>query len=250
VIRLALIFLLPVTLPGLFVPPALAGDAASPASPPRTDVDAVLASFDDEPPVELVQLWATGEAMADPARAARLVRDARARGALPLIRLRGRYKDSAGQSWDELNLLDSRDKDSDYTLDVWLEWDLADVASSVDLMRSVREGRELVELRQAILHQVTIAYFDRRRLLCEERLASPQEPLAEGLERRLRVQELNATLDALTGGRWSRSLPPRPEPATTPDVVVAQESQRESTGEDPDPGLRVPVHPADRATRP
>lgn len=246
-----LLLLLPATLPGLFIPAAVAAEPPPPVEESGpSDVASVMSLFADEPAVDVVQRWATREAMLEPERAASLVRDARARGALPLIRLRGRYKDSSGQNWDELNLLDGRDKDSDYTLDLWLEWDLADLASGPDLLRSVREGRELTELRQAIVHQVTITYFDRRRLLAEGVLAAADEPIVQALRRRLRVEELNATLDGLTGGRWSRSLPPPTEPAGPDDAVLAEESQREPTGEDPDSGLRVSVHPADRPADP
>jgi hypothetical protein len=181
-----------------------------------------------------------------------LLRDARARGALPLIRLRGRYEDQSGMKWDELNLMDSRDRDSEYTLDLWLEWDLAELASGPDALRAVREGRALAALRQGVINQVNIAFFDRRRLLAERLLADPSEPLSQSVLRRLRIEELIATLDGLTGGRWTSAMAEAGAPPLFPSTgdTFASEQSCESQGEDPDSGLRVPVHPADRATDP
>lgn len=188
------------------------------------DVEQVLLDLEHGPSIQEVQSWAVGQAMVAPRRAERLLRDARARGALPLVRIRGRYKDSSGRKWDDLDLLDSRDRDLDYTVDVWVEWDLAELAASTDTYRATREARAITELRQGVLTQVAIAFFDRRRLLAEGRMAPSDEAVDRAVVRRLRVQELDATLDALTGGRWTAALrrvrparasPLRPDPRAT-----------------------------------
>jgi hypothetical protein len=172
--------------------------------------------------VDEVQRWTESAARLQPEIAQELLRDARSRGALPLVRLRGRYEDAAERSWDALDLLKGRSRDSDWTLDLWLEWDFAELATGPDHLRAVREERASTELRHAVLAQVNAAYFDRRRLLLEAAL-QPQDGLAAALERRLRVQELDATLDALTAGRWSRAvgsppLPSIPEPPPPPSA--------------------------------
>ena len=215
-------------------------------------LEEILSLFEDEPPVAQVQSWAVERAGAAPERALVLLRDARARGALPLIRLRGRYEDKSGTKWDELNLMDSRDRDSEYTLDLWLEWDLSELASNSEALRAVREGRALAELRQAVVHQVTIAFFDRRRLLAEQLLARSAEPIEQTVLRRLRVQELTATLDGLTGGRWSEALAEAASVSSSDPTgdSVATEADSDPQGEDPGSGLRVPVHPVDRSADP
>jgi hypothetical protein len=185
-------------LPDLLVGGALAADPPS--------LEELLEVLEDEPAPTQVQGWAVAEARADPEAAARLVTDARARGALPLVRVRGRFDQGEGTRWDHLNLQDHRDEDSGLVVDLWLEWDLGDLASGPDVLRAVRESRELVELRQAIVAHVTITYFDRKRLRAEELLAPEDEPVLRALERRLRLQELDATLDGLTGGRWTAAL--------------------------------------------
>jgi hypothetical protein len=198
-------------------PPLFADEPAGPEPDLSLDVDVeqILLDLDRAPAVEQVQAWAVGEAMVSPARAARLLRDARTRGALPLIRLRGRYEDGSNRKWDDLDLLDSRNRDMDYTVDLWLEWDLAELAASTDTYRAAREARALTELRQAVQTQVTIAYFDRKRLLAEGYLAPLQEEPERAIVRRLRVEELDATLDALTGGRWTATLAPTPRRRTS-----------------------------------
>ncbi len=227
---------------------ALAGEPASVeaavAVGPEPALDRILAVLEAEPSVADAQRWAVGQARADPAAAVRLVSDARLRGALPLVRVRGRFEQGEGTRWDHLDLQDVRDEDRDVTVDLWLEWDLGDLASGPDVLRAVRESRELVELRQAVVNEVTIAYFDRRRLRAEELLAPADEPVVRALDRRLRLQELDATLHGLTGGRWTEALSEASEEPPEP------ESEREPSGEDPDPGLRVPVHPADRPPDP
>ncbi len=180
--------------------------AAPPGQGVDLDVEQILRELDADPSIDQVRAWAVAEARVSPQRIDRLLRDSRTRGALPLVRVRGRYKDGTNRKWDDLDLLDSRDRDLDYTLDLWVEWDLAELAASADTYRAAREARALTELRQGVLTQVNIAFFDRRRLIAEERLAAEGEPLDRTLVRRLRIQELDATLDALTGGRWGGAL--------------------------------------------
>ena len=215
-------------------------------------LEELFSTFENEPSAQRVQIWAVQLARAEPSRSAALLRDARSRGALPSIRLRGRYEDGNETKWDELDLIDSRDRDSKYSLDLWLEWDLAELASGPDALRAVREGRALAALRQGVINQVNIAYFDRRRLLAEAALARDDESQAQSVLRRLRIEELIATLDGLTGGLWTstqaEALAPPPPPLSCDQV--ASEQCHESQGEDPDSGLRVPVHPVDRAASP
>jgi hypothetical protein len=233
--------------------PANRMDGASTTSlSPDQRLEELFATFQEEPSAQLVQVWAVQLARAEPSRAASLLRDARSRGGLPLIRLRGRYEDGNETKWDELDLIDSRDRDSKYSLDLWLEWDLAELASGPDALRAVREGRALAALRQGVINQVNIAYFDRRRLLAEAALARDDESRAQSVLRRLRIEELIATLDGLTGGLWtsaqSEALAPVPPPQSCDEV--ASEQCNESQGENPDSGLRVPVHPVDRSASP
>ena len=193
--------------------------------------------FDDfalEPGVDEVQAWAVDHARLSPFEASRLVRQARLRGALPTVRLHARYRSAAATDWDELDVVDGRKLDNDLSINLWLEWDLAELAAGTDMARALRESRARLELRHAVLSQVTTDYFDRRLLRAQEQL-EPAENTVDIVARRLRVQELNATLDGLTGGRWSHAL--RSDPS-------------ERTRQDLDPRLRIPIHATDRPSDP
>lgn len=160
-----------------------------------------------------VQRWAVRGSGTHPDIARRLLREARGAGALPWVRLRGRFEDDGSIERDEVGLVAERKKDTKWTAELWLEWDLADAVGGAGTVRATREAREQLELRQAIVHQATLAFHDRQRLLLEEALdvdrrdAAPTvESLARRAARTVRIRELDATLDALTGGRWKRAL--------------------------------------------
>jgi hypothetical protein len=213
--------------------PADATVADRSAERSHVDSSLIFARFDEEPEIDWVQEWAVQYARLSPFEASRLMRRARLRGALPTVRLHARYRTSTSKEWDEMDLVDGRDLDNDLSFNLWLEWDLAELAAGAAMARALRESRARLELRHAVVSQVTSDYFDRRLLLAEEQL-SVGEDAAVMIARRLRVQELDATLDGLTGGRWSRAL----------------RSVFSEPGEDPYPGLRVPVHAAHRPTDP
>ena len=56
------------------------------------------------------------------------------------------------------------------------------------------------------LDEVTRLYFDRRRLQVEQ-LLSPPSDIKTQIKNELRLQELTASIDALTGGKFSAALP-------------------------------------------
>jgi len=74
----------------------------------------------------------------------------------------------------------------------------------------------MVQLRDDILEEVTRLYFERKRLLLEAaRLEEDRSRdnedrsgifLAKLLEKKIRVEELTAYIDAYTGGRYSEAL--------------------------------------------
>lgn len=63
----------------------------------------------------------------------------------------------------------------------------------------------MVQLRDDVLNEVTRLYFERRRVQIEF-LTSPPKEIATKLEKTLRLQELTAGIDALTGGYLSNRL--------------------------------------------
>ncbi len=92
-----------------------------------------------------------------------------------------------------------------------LTWDLSDLVwndaqTSIDV-----RSKLMVQLREDILEEVTRLYFERKRLLFEiENMEAgniEEEKYASRLlEKRLKVEEITAYIDALTGGEFSRAL--------------------------------------------
>jgi len=86
-----------------------------------------------------------------------------------------------------------------------LKWNLADLIWSTDQTSIDVRSRLMVQLRDDVLDEVNRLYFQRRRLKLEL-LLEPSDDLKERLEKRLRLEELTAGLNALTGGYFSRRI--------------------------------------------
>jgi hypothetical protein len=66
-------------------------------------------------------------------------------------------------------------------------------------------SRLMVQLRDDVLNEVTRLYFERKRLQAEL-LHSPPQGVMEKVEKELRLQELTADIDAITGFYLSMRL--------------------------------------------
>lgn len=84
-------------------------------------------------------------------------------------------------------------------------WELGDFLYNPDQVRISDEARDLVELRNDILEEVTQFYFQRRQLQIDL-LLSPSEDLRERLRLELQLQEVTANIDYLTGGYLTQRL--------------------------------------------
>lgn len=92
-----------------------------------------------------------------------------------------------------------------YDWGIGLSWDLGDLIFSEQQRLIDSQVRLMVKLRDDILDEVTRLYFERRRLQVDLLLEPPKD-LEDKLKKELRLQELTADIDALTGGYLSRSL--------------------------------------------
>jgi hypothetical protein len=171
----------------------------------------------EEPGVEQVLRAALAYLRLGPGRLEGLVRGAARRGWLPIVAVHGvmARDHSRATAWDQVvsagsvaSLVDrDRDRQQDYDLGVTLSWDLGDVAYHPEQIDISREAREVIELRDDVLDEITQLYFERRRMLVDlESLPDPDG--AEALRLRLRADELAAGIDAWTGGWFGRSAPP------------------------------------------
>jgi len=169
-----------------------------------------------EPSVQQVHGAALRWLSLGPERMASLRRGADRRGWLPDVALRGAagrgrsrrlLEDQAQSSGVVYDLLDREtDRGSDYEAGIVLEWSLGDLVYNPDAIDVAREAREVIELRDEVLDELTQLYFERRRTLLALRAAAADP--AELARLRLRADELAAGLDAWTGGFFSRHAPP------------------------------------------
>ena len=87
--------------------------------------------------------------------------------------------------------------------DVSLTWDFGELIWNSDQMSIDSRSRLTVQLRQDILDEVTRLYFERIRLAHELESLSLEDQ-GKRFEKRLKIQEATATLNALTGGYLSK----------------------------------------------
>jgi hypothetical protein len=182
-------------------------------------VDDVLRQFDHEPSVQQVHQWAMDYARVNPELVDRWMAAATGFAALPRLQLEGRVRDGWGQGFkyytedgvideqDEtvFDVLDDADRDQDRTVVVRATWDLDNLVMSSERIRAINESQDVVKLRDKVLDEVTRVYFERRRVQVDL-LLSPARDVATQTKDYLRLMELTANLDALTGGSFSQAL--------------------------------------------
>ncbi|MFH1037691.1 MAG: hypothetical protein V1789_03355 [PVC group bacterium] len=99
----------------------------------------------------------------------------------------------------------------DATEKVWglkFEWELGDFLYNTEQLRISREARDLVELRQDVLDQATLYFFDRRTARIDMILNPPADSYSR-VEMLLQIQQLDASLDAMTGGYFTATIKER-----------------------------------------
>ncbi len=84
-------------------------------------------------------------------------------------------------------------------------WDVGDLVFNEQVRLLDGNARLMVQLRDDILNEVTRLYYERRKLQIELMMSPPENP-HETIAKRLRLEELTANIDALTGGYFSRNL--------------------------------------------
>jgi photosystem II stability/assembly factor-like uncharacterized protein len=86
-----------------------------------------------------------------------------------------------------------------------LSWDVADLVFNEQERLIDSNARLQVQLRDDILDEVTRIYYERLKLQAELIMHPPKTP-EEALNKQLRLKELTANIDALTGGYFSCSI--------------------------------------------
>ena len=85
------------------------------------------------------------------------------------------------------------------------KWDIGDLVYSDDQTNIDVRSKLMVQLRDDVLDEVNRLYFERRRLKMNLEFSPPQDTKSKQ-EKELRLQEVTASIDALTGGYFSRNI--------------------------------------------
>jgi hypothetical protein len=96
-------------------------------------------------------------------------------------------------------------EDPSRSLDVSVSWDLGELIWNPDHTSIDVRSKLMVQLRDDLVDEVTRTYFERRRLQVLS-LTHPPGDAQKLLEQELRIQELTALMDGLTGGYFSERL--------------------------------------------
>lgn len=173
-------------------------------------VKRVLSKFAGEPTIREVQKAALDYAHAHPDIVDSWRWRSRTAALLPQFRTRFDYEiddDRRTRTNTEATeaVVVTEDNDVGYELQVQGTWDLNRLLFDPQELAVAREGVRLANLRDRVLDEVTRRYYDRRRLQVDLELSPPRD-LGDRIKKELRVQELTADLDSLTGGWFSKQL--------------------------------------------
>ncbi|MDO8602623.1 MAG: hypothetical protein Q7O04_02100 [Candidatus Omnitrophota bacterium] len=166
----------------------------------------VLKKFEGEPTINDVQNAACEYAEVHPDKIKEWRKFANKKAILPNVSVGlDRYVTDYWH-WDSGTSPDTLQKGKDtVSWDIAMSWDLGDLMWSSDQTAIDVRSKLMVELRDDIMNEITRTYFERRRLQIEM-LASPPKDLRLSLEKELRLQELTADIDALTGNYFSTHI--------------------------------------------
>ncbi len=170
----------------------------------------LLALFRHEPSVRDIQQAAIRYAEVSPEKIERWRAAASRKALFPTLSVgtdRGENQnvdlDRGGTNDADRFIIGPEEKTLDWHAD--LSWDLGDLIWNGDQTSIDTRSKLMVELRDDILNEVTHLYFERRRLQTDLVLAPPAS-LPLQVEKELKLQEITADIDALTGGFLSQKL--------------------------------------------
>ena len=166
----------------------------------------ILQNFSHEPNYHQIQKAAIEYAEVNPDKIAKWRRAAKTKAFLPKLSF-GIERDSdktlqwisGSQTW----LIGPEDESTGW--DITCSWDLGELIWNDDQTSIDTRSKLMVELRDDILDEVTRLYFERRKLQVEL-MQNPPTDVNKFLEKELRLEELTASIDAMTGGYLSREI--------------------------------------------
>jgi hypothetical protein len=172
------------------------------------DAKTILQNFSQEPSYHEIQKAAIEYAEVHPDKIAKWRKAAKTKALLPTLSFGIEKDKSKSLHWDagvnpDTWVIGPDEEDTGW--DVTCSWNLGDLIWNDDQTSIDVRSRLMVELRDDILDEVTHLYFERRKLQIEL-LQNPPKEVNELIAKELRLEELTAGIDAMTGGWFSRNL--------------------------------------------
>jgi len=205
---------------------ALLGNGVTAEAQTPAEVTAILKKFDHEPTIRDVQEAARKYAMIDETQMEGWYTRAKIANIIP-GQLQGKIElteDTGGydRNREDLVRIDPEDLSSRFVVDdtqhtnqeddssrvryaLTADWVINKLIFNSDELDVSREVSRLVKSREQVLITVTKLYYERRRLQVEA-LLRPSTDATEQVKAQLRIDELTADLDALTGGWFSKNI--------------------------------------------
>jgi len=190
-------------------PPEVQSAARRRQRPPALDPAALRALAAADPPVEALRAAATALLAAEPEQARSLIERARLAGWLPEVRLRVDRRFNRSESADLGSSATGPlapvgiDSDNDVRYECRATWDLSRILFNPDELAAHYEALRMAEARREIESLIIRLYFERRRLKAES-VAADSSDVGPAMRLEVRIAEIEAELDALTGGAFSR----------------------------------------------
>jgi hypothetical protein len=173
----------------------------------RVDPIVLEALFAADPPVDALREAASALALAEPERAHSMLLRARAAGWLPEIRARAERRFGRSESVDLGGTGPAApvgiDSDNALYYELRLTWDLSRILFNPDEIAAQLQALRAADARREIESLVIRLYFERRRLKAELATADGVTTSSD-MKLELRIAEVEAELDALTGGAFTR----------------------------------------------
>jgi hypothetical protein len=192
----------------------IAGDARS----HQAAIDRALEQLNGEPSLAELQRAALRLADADPERARNWMRAPNLAPILPRFKVTLDHDLEHDESLDRDQVKPDKwgaDTDRDLELQFSAQWELSELVFNPDEVRVYGALANRAQRRESLLATLVGTYFERRKLQLVE-ILEPASELAESIERKLRIDELTAMIDALTGGLLSRTLEAGPKARVVP----------------------------------
>jgi hypothetical protein len=187
-----------------------------PRRPRQLDPSVLRELADEDPPVGALRAAATALVLAEPERARSLVERARFAGWLPELRIMVERRFARTESVDLGTPSDGAalapvgiDSNNDVRYQARATWDLSKIIFNSDEIGAQFQALRTADTRREIESLIIRLYFERRRLKAESAAADDLDVLP-GSRRELRIAEVEAELDALTGGAFTRLARHRP----------------------------------------